>query len=388
MSISCEIVKDLLPLYQEDVCSTESKELVENHLIECATCRELTAKMKNDELDDALKAEKTSILTHCIQKVNRVSKFLSIGCTTLITIPIVTGVFMGIFVSKNITLSNIILSALIIAIAYFVGFYFDVPLKFMGSQYGKTKKKSFYIGVWLAVLYMIPIIICFIVNLAADKTLDFFYTVLAAHFVAASVTVVPLILPEKKFFWTIISFTGSLLFLILVVGLVDGNTDVWMSTIGTLFGMSLVFLPYVLRNILVKGKLSKHKGFIYMIVNTILLYLIVVLADYPNHNTDLKPDLVFMTLTLLYPWGMFLIIRYLPCSRLLKVGFSVLLSGLYLWLLPIGTYSSSEGIYLGEGFGELNLAVISSIFGISLVFLLIGSLSQINRKMIIKECEQ
>ncbi|MCL2063717.1 MAG: zf-HC2 domain-containing protein [Candidatus Cloacimonetes bacterium] len=372
MSISCEIVKDLLPLYQENVCSEESKDIVEKHLIECISCREVMAKMKNDGLDETLEAEKTTILDHCIQKVNKVSKFLGIGCTTLITIPIVTGVFIGLFVSKNITMSNIILSALIIGIAYFVGFYFDVPLKFMGSQYGKTKRKSFYIGIWLAVLYMIPIIVSFIVNLAADKTLDYFYTVLAAHFLAASVTVVPLILPEKKFLWTIISFTGSLLFLILVVGLIDGDTDVWVSTIGTLFGMSVVFLPYVLRNLLVKGKLSKHKGLIYMTVNTILLYLIVILAVYPNHNSDLKPDLVFMTLTLLYPWGMFLIIRYLPYIRLLKTGFSIVLTGLYLWLLPIGTYSASDGIYLGEGFGEGNLVVLSSIFGIGLLFVMIG----------------
>ena len=372
MNISCEIVKDLLPLYQEDVCSAESKKIVEEHLSECASCREMTEKMKNNGLDETLQIEKTTILSHCIQKVNKVSKLLGIGCTTLITIPIVTGVFMGIFVSKNISVSNIILSALIIAIAYFVGFYFDVPLKFIGSQYGKTKKKSFYIGVWLAVLYMIPIIVTFIVNLAYDKTLDYFYLVLAAHFVAASLTVVPLMLPQKKLLWTIISFTGSLLFLILVAGLVDGNSDVWISVIGTLFGMSVVFLPYVLRNLPIKGKSSKHKGLIYMIVNTILLFIVFGLSVSPNAIT--LNDIVLMSLSLLYPWGMFLIIRYFPGNKLQKTGFSIILSGLYLWLLPPGTYSSDAGIYLGEGFGEDNLLVLSSIFGLGLVFLMIGGL--------------
>lgn len=37
--ISCEIIKDLLPLYYDDVCSFESTRLVEEHLAECQSCR-------------------------------------------------------------------------------------------------------------------------------------------------------------------------------------------------------------------------------------------------------------------------------------------------------------------------------------------------------------
>lgn len=35
----CDIVRDLLPLYADGVCSPESRELVERHLSECAGCR-------------------------------------------------------------------------------------------------------------------------------------------------------------------------------------------------------------------------------------------------------------------------------------------------------------------------------------------------------------
>ncbi|MEK3917876.1 zf-HC2 domain-containing protein [Paenibacillus sp. FSL H7-0331] len=37
--ISCEIIKDLLPLYYDKVCSAESVRLVEAHLAECQHCR-------------------------------------------------------------------------------------------------------------------------------------------------------------------------------------------------------------------------------------------------------------------------------------------------------------------------------------------------------------
>jgi len=39
MKISCEIIKDLLPLYYDVVCSMESKVMVEEHLVECENCR-------------------------------------------------------------------------------------------------------------------------------------------------------------------------------------------------------------------------------------------------------------------------------------------------------------------------------------------------------------
>ena len=37
--ISCEIIKDLLPLYYDNVCSNDSKLLVEKHISECTSCR-------------------------------------------------------------------------------------------------------------------------------------------------------------------------------------------------------------------------------------------------------------------------------------------------------------------------------------------------------------
>ena len=386
MSISCEIIKDLLPLYHEGVCSIESKKLVEEHLSECDSCNEMIIKMKNDSLDDALKIEKTTILSRCIQKVNKTSKLLGIGCTTVITLPIVTGILMGIFVSKNITVSNIIISAILIAIAYFVGFYFDVPLKFMGEQYGKTKKKSFYIGVWLAVLYMIPIIVSFIVNLAYNRTLDWFYIVLASHFVAASLTVIPLIVPKKKFLWTIGSFTGSLLFLLLVIGLHEGGDWVWISCISTLFGLSVVFLPFVLHQLPIKNALSEQKGLIYMVVNTVLLYLIVII-------TSDKTALLNTTNSLIYPWVLFLFIRYLRISRWLKSGLCLFFSGLALEVInayttSLSTTYDSADYYYTYHTSNWNSIFSASICVLGIVFIIIGIVHKIIKKRNTKESLQ
>lgn len=39
MKISCEIIRDLLPLYHDGVCSNESRQMIEKHLSECENCR-------------------------------------------------------------------------------------------------------------------------------------------------------------------------------------------------------------------------------------------------------------------------------------------------------------------------------------------------------------
>ena len=48
MKKNCNIIRDLLPLYIDGVCSEESKQLVEEHLKECAKCQEYLKEIKFD----------------------------------------------------------------------------------------------------------------------------------------------------------------------------------------------------------------------------------------------------------------------------------------------------------------------------------------------------
>ena len=45
MKLTCEIVQDLLPLYEENLCSEASRAAVEEHLKECPMCRALVENM-------------------------------------------------------------------------------------------------------------------------------------------------------------------------------------------------------------------------------------------------------------------------------------------------------------------------------------------------------
>lgn len=70
MKLSCEVIKDLLPLYEDEVCSEESRGLVEEHLTECAECRALQEKFKIPEI--ALLPEEEIFLAEEEKRIQRI----------------------------------------------------------------------------------------------------------------------------------------------------------------------------------------------------------------------------------------------------------------------------------------------------------------------------
>jgi len=56
----CDIIKDLLPSYVDEICSEASKEWIEEHLKECEECRKTVSMLKNTEIS-AKKLEQESL---------------------------------------------------------------------------------------------------------------------------------------------------------------------------------------------------------------------------------------------------------------------------------------------------------------------------------------
>ena len=46
MKVSCDIIRDILPLYAEDMVSEDTKGMVEEHLCECPDCTERLGNMR------------------------------------------------------------------------------------------------------------------------------------------------------------------------------------------------------------------------------------------------------------------------------------------------------------------------------------------------------
>ena len=180
MDKHCEVIRDLLPLYADDVCSERSRELIEEHLRECPECSAELKKLRaGEQIEEGLMEEKERVIEHQAKQFRR-----------------------------------------------------------RGAAVGST----------IAGLFMIPILICFIVNLASGAPLGWFFVVLGGLAVAASLIVVPLMVPKDKLFWTFCAFSLSVLLLLAIICYYSGGE--WFFTVASavVFGLAVVFLPFAIRS--------------------------------------------------------------------------------------------------------------------------------------------
>ena len=200
----------------------------------------------------------------------------------------------------------------------------------IGQYTKKVRKKTLLTGICFASVLVIPILVCLIVNLATGHALDWFFIVLTSLMVFASVTVVPLVVERKKGLWTIGSFTASLVLLLLTCCLYTGGDWFFVAVIPALFGLSVLFLPYVVTQLPISGFWEKNKGLLVMLIDTILLYGIIIASGlYSNPADYWRFALLSTSANILFPWVLFVIIRYLKTNTFTKAGLCAIVSGIY-----------------------------------------------------------
>ena len=71
MKTDCDVIRDLLPLYEDEVCSEKSRDLVREHLEECQACLELFNQLHETEIENELKEEKISVIEYGTRRFRR-----------------------------------------------------------------------------------------------------------------------------------------------------------------------------------------------------------------------------------------------------------------------------------------------------------------------------
>lgn len=275
-AFDCELIQDLLPLYQDDVCSDVSRKAVEEHLTGCDACREVAEKLKNTSVDDRLVREKNGVLKEHAKK---------------------------------------------------------------------ERRKTVTIGMGMAGILMIPVIVCLICNLAIGHGLDWFFIVLASLLLTASLTVVPMVIQENRGLWTLGGFTASLVLLLLVICIYTNGNWFLLAVIPVIFGLSVVFMPYVIRNLYLPKALKNSKAVLVMLWDTIWLYAVIIVCGFyaANQQNYWDISLKITTFSIIYPWIIFLVVRYLKTNGLIKAGICSALTGIFIPLVSDVVYFVIEG---------------------------------------------
>lgn len=178
MNAQCDIIRDLLPLYADDVCSAASRGIIDEHLRDCPECAEYLKRIRASEAESELQSERAMVIRH---------------------------------------------------------------------QAKRFRRRSAAIGSVIAGLFMIPILICLIVNLSSGRALGWFYVATAGMLVAASLVVVPLTVSADKAFWTFCAFDASLLALLLACSLYTRGSWFLVAASASQFGLAVAFLPFLIR---------------------------------------------------------------------------------------------------------------------------------------------
>ncbi len=198
------------------------------------------------------------------------------------------------------------------------------------------RRKSFTVGAVFAGIFTLPILVCLIVNLAVGAVLDWFFIVLAALMLAGSLIVVPLMLTKHRLFATITSSTGCLILLFAVCAIYTGGDWFFVASSASLFGISLVLLPIVVRYESLNGILKRNKALFVMTVDTVLLVMMYLAIAFQTGFGFFPIAMIISFPFLVLVWGIFAVIRYLPWSEWIRAAFVSLILGLFVFfLVPI-----------------------------------------------------
>ena len=178
MKNSCDVIRDLLPLYADEACSNDSRKIVEEHLAECPECSTMLRRLQSNEIENGLQQEKQDVIEYGVRQF---------------------------------------------------------------------QKRSATVGSTVSGLFMIPILVCLIINLTSGSAMGWFLIVLSALAVAASLIIVPIMVPKDKLFWTFCAFTASVIILLAITCLVSRGDWFWIASSAVLFGLAVIFLPFVVR---------------------------------------------------------------------------------------------------------------------------------------------
>ena len=253
------------------------------------------------------------------------------------------------------------------------------------SQAKYFKKKTTIAGGFIGGIFATPILICLIVNLATGHGLSWFFIVLMAMLIPASLIVVPLMAPKNRMFTSILSFTGSLLALLATCCIYTRGNWFFLVAPCVIFAMSLLFMPLLACRRPLSELLKNKKGLTVMTVDTITFFLMLLCIGL-YVRTPMYFALAFgiSVPVVAMIWVLFLIIRYLPANGCTKAGLCIMLVAIFEFiadhviaaLLTRAVTSNAEAVYYSQSSRYTCLPVLGVGAVLLLIGLIIGSISK------------
>lgn len=246
----------------------------------------------------------------------------------------------------------------------------------IGTQAKFFKRKSALAGSIIGLIFCIPILVCLIVNLATGAGLTWFFIVLAGILVAASLIIVPLMVPENKMLTTMGSFTASVMLLLGIISIYSHGSWFPIAASATLFGLTVCFAPFIAFRRPVKAYLKNSKGLAIMCAYTATFVLMMTCIGLSVGMSDFFPMAFAVSMPLVgMCWAIFAIVRYLRMNAAVKTGLCITAVGLLSGVLSIlAENASAVASNTGVTHSYTSLSLMLSIGGVGILIAGIGFL--------------
>lgn len=195
----------------------------------------------------------------------------------------------------------------------------------------KERNMAYKAGIMIALILMVPVVITFIVSMSSGGGLGVFAVLTASMLLVASLSVVPLLSTQRRMTKSILASVIALLLIFFFVDRMNGGGEFVLWTIPTIFGLSIVFFPLVIRNITLPPILSDKKALITLTWDTLWLFLTIF--EVCNHSGDIEGMRTGYTVSLILMtgvWLLFLVARYLPVNAWIKAGIILIISCIWM----------------------------------------------------------
>ena len=298
MKYSCSVVKDLLPLYHDNVCSEASRAIVEEHLLECDACKNEMGKIDNEIYDIDLQKEKEDVVERYTKKFKRKSMLVGVALSGVLGIPVLVCLIVNIATGNALDWFFIVLASIMVAASVTV-----VPL------IAETKRGLLTLGSFTGSTLLLLAVICIYTHG------NWFFIPAFSILLAMSICFLPYVLnqlplsgffKENKGLISIVADVVLLYLLIAIIGLYARNTDYWrialqVTTICVLFAAGIfAIIRYMKVNGFTKaGICILAFGFFSVLINDVIDWLLAGfwhfrIADanllYWNNNTVINAN--------------------------------------------------------------------------------------------------
>lgn len=197
------------------------------------------------------------------------------------------------------------------------------------SNIVKTYSRMLYLG------YGISLLACFIVNLAVSHTLSWFFIVLTAEMAAFSLLNLPVILEKKKGMATMFGSYLTINLLLFTCCIYTGGSWMMIPFVSITCGYIVLFLPFILREVLKPIGIGNHKALLCFLVDSIAITITtIVCCAEAGCGADTIGSIVvpLIVIGLVAAWPYLLIIRYIPCDATYKAVICMIWTGICTFL--------------------------------------------------------